>query len=62
MNPNKQRETVIKIVATGLDINQSVILVGVSVQLNEDPHRDRTITVIELAPEAQDTMARVGNY
>lgn len=53
MNPNKQRETVIKIVATGLDINQSVILVGVSVQHDEDPHRDRRITVIELASEGK---------
>lgn len=51
MSPNRQRETVIKIVATGLDINQSVILVGVSVQHDEDPHWDRRITVIELASE-----------
>lgn len=53
MSPNRQRETVIKIVATGLDINQSVILVGVSVQHDEDPHRDRRITVIELASEGK---------
>lgn len=46
--PKRQRERVKRVVVTGLDMNQSVILEGVSIQHDEDPRRDRSVTVIEL--------------
>ncbi|GEN65338.1 hypothetical protein AOE01nite_35620 [Acetobacter oeni] len=48
MIPSRQSERVSWIVATGLDMNQSVIWVGVSIQHVGVSHQDRSVTLIEI--------------